>query len=173
MRKIALLSMAVLLSLVFVAAAFSEDSGPVSAKNIDLVGHLDIEGGGMVDVQGDLAVIGHMEPPFATSLIDVSDPAHPRLISRIPTRPGTHSHKARLCGDILVINVERYAGWKKGDKAGLAFFDISRRSEPKEIAFMEMGGDDTGGTGVHRFQLDCQRKLVYASAGAEGFQGNI
>jgi hypothetical protein len=162
----------------FLLAGFCNPSAggsmePLSAKHVTLVGHMDIEGGGMVDVQGDLAVIGHMEPPFATSLIDVSDPAHPRLISRIPTRPGTHSHKARLCGNILVINVERYTGWKKGDRAGLAFFDISRRSEPKEIAFMEMGGDDTGGTGVHRFQLDCRRKLVYASAGAEGFQGNI
>ena len=39
-------------------------------KGITSVGHLDIEGGGMVDVQGTLAVIGHMEPPFATSIID-------------------------------------------------------------------------------------------------------
>ena len=36
-----------------------------------------------------------------------------------------------------------------------------------------MGGIDSGGTGVHRFQLDCGRKLIYASASADGFQGNI
>ena len=173
MRKIVLLSMVVLVSLVFVAAAFSEDSGPVSARNIARVGHLDIEGGGMVDVQGDLAAIGHVEPPFATSIVDVSDPAHPRLVSRINTRPGTHSHKARLCGNTLVINVEKYKGWKKGDKAGLAFFDISNPAQPKEISFMEMGGLDTEGSGVHRFSLDRDRKLVYASASAAGYQGNI
>ncbi len=45
-----------------------------AVKGITPVGHLDIEGGGMVDVQGKLAVIGHMEPPFATSIVDVSDP---------------------------------------------------------------------------------------------------
>ena len=150
-----------------------EDRAPLSAKNISLVGHLDIAGGGMVDVQGNLAVVGHMEPPFATSIIDVADPAHPRVICRIPVRPGTHSHKARLCGNVLAINVEQYSGWGKGDKAGLAFYDISRPAEWKEIAFMEMGGIDSGGTGVHRFQLDCGRKLIYASASADGFQGNI
>jgi hypothetical protein len=144
-----------------------------AAKGIIPVGHLDIEGGGMVDVQGKLAVIGHMEPPFATSIIDVSDPAHPRLVSRIKTRPGTHSHKARLCGNVLVTNAESYKGWKQGDKAGLAFFDISNPAQPSQIAFMEMGGFETGGTGVHRFSLDCDRKLVYASASAAGYQGNI
>jgi hypothetical protein len=36
-----------------------------------------------------------------------------------------------------------------------------------------MGGLSTGGTGVHRFQLDCKRRLVYASGSADGFQGNI
>ena len=50
-------------------------TGAAQARNVALVGHLDIEGGGMVDVQGDLAVIGHMQPPHATSILDVSRPA--------------------------------------------------------------------------------------------------
>ncbi len=145
----------------------------LAVKGITSVGHLDIEGGGMVDVQGSLAVIGHIEPPLATSILDVSDPSHPRVVSRIKTRPGTHSHKARLCGRTLVTNAEVYGGWKPGDKAGLAFFDISHPDQPHEVAFMEMGGLETGGTGVHRFQLDCDRKLVYASASADGYRGNI
>jgi hypothetical protein len=60
-----------------------------------LVGHLDIAGGGMVDGKGTLAVVGHMEPPYATTLLEVADPANPRILSRIKARPGTHSHKAR------------------------------------------------------------------------------
>lgn len=166
-----------LIGMLFLAAVggpvSGEGSQARSAKNISLVGHLDIEGGGMVDVQGNLAVVGHMEPPLATSIIDVADPAYPRVISRIPVHPGTHSHKARLCGSILVTNAEKYSGWEKGNKAGLVFYDISRPAEWKEIAFMEMGGLDSGGTGVHRFQLDCGRKLVYASASADGYRGNI
>ena len=85
-------------------------AGPLSAKSVELVGHIDVEGGGMVDVKGNIAVVGNMEPPYATTLLDVSDPVHPRVLAKIKARPGTHSHKARICGNTLVINVERYGG---------------------------------------------------------------
>jgi hypothetical protein len=156
----------------FFACLTLAEPGSLSVKNVNLVGHLDIDGGGMVDVRGNLAAVGHMGPPFATSLVDVTDPAKPRIIARIKARTGTHSHKARMCGNTLVINVERYGG--EGDnKAGLALYDIVNPLAPKEVAFYSMGGQSTGGTGVHRFQLDCPRKLVYVSGSADGFQGNF
>ncbi len=153
-------------------AGMAVAASTVSAKHVALVGHIGIEGGGMVDVKGSLAAVGHMGPPYATTLLDVADPANPRILSRIKARPGTHSHKARICGNTLVINVERYG--KGGDgTAGLALYDISDLHRPKETAYLRMGGLATGGTGVHRFQLDCERKLVYASGSADGFQGNF
>jgi hypothetical protein len=156
-----------LLMILFGSGTAAASPGFVSAKNVTRVGHLDLEGGGMVDVKGNLAAIGHMGPPWATTLLDVSDPAHPRILSRIEVRPGTHSHKARICGSTLVINVERYGGGGDG-MAGLALFDISDPHSPKETATYR-----TGGSGVHRFQLDCTRKLIYAGGGAEGFQNDI
>ncbi len=147
--------------------------GPAESKNVALIGHLDVEGGGMVDVQGTLAVIGHIDPPYATTLVDVSDITKPTILSRIKTWPGTHSHKARLCGNTLIINVEKYRGWKKGDKVGLAFFDVADPVHPKEITLMEMGGVETEGSGVHRYQVDCARKLVYLSGSVDGYLGNI
>jgi hypothetical protein len=160
----------VLLASFFRAGIAFAAPGPLSAHDVVLVGHLDIEGGGMVDVQGSLAAVGHMSPPLATTLLDVSDPQRPRILSRIQARPGTHSHKARLCGNTLVINVEAYGG---SGAAGLALFDVTDPGLPKETAFYRMGGLSSGGTGVHRFQLDCERRLVYASGSADGFQGNI
>jgi hypothetical protein len=68
--------------------------------------------------------------------------------------------------------VERYGGGGDGS-AGLALYDITDPKNPKESAFFRMGGFSTGGTGVHRFQMDCERKLVYASGSADGFQGNF
>jgi hypothetical protein len=165
-----------IVAFIFVFLSFScwalAGSGAVSAENVMLVGHLDIDGGGMVDVRGNLAAVGHMGPPYATSLLDVADPSRPRIVSRIKVRPGTHSHKARICDNTLVINVESYGGGGDG-KAGLALYDITNPREPKEISFYTMGGQSTGGTGVHRFQLDCSRKLVYASGSSDGFQGNL
>lgn len=90
------------------AGAPAAASGPLSSNRMSLVGHLDIEGGGMVDGKGNLAAVGHMAPPYATSLLDVSDPTRPRILSRIRVRPGTHSHKARICGNTLLINVESH-----------------------------------------------------------------
>ena len=37
------------------------------ASNIKRIGHLDLEGGGQVVVQGNYAYVGHMEPPLGTS----------------------------------------------------------------------------------------------------------
>jgi len=145
---------------------------PLSGRNVVLVGHLDIEGGGMVDVKGGIAAVGHMGPPYATTLLDVSDPSLPRILSRIKTRPGTHSHKARICAGTLAVNVERYGVGGEGT-AGLALYDISDPRKPEEITVYGMGGLTTGGTGMHRFQMDCERKLIYASGSAAGFQGNI
>jgi hypothetical protein len=143
-------------------------AGPRSARNIELISHLDVEGGGMVDVVGNLAAVGNMGPPYATTLLDVADPARPRVIAKISARDGTHSHKARICGNSLVINVERYGGGGDGS-AGLALYDVRDPKNPKETAYYRMGGLATGGTGVHRFQMDCDRKLVYASGSADGF----
>jgi hypothetical protein len=143
------------------------------ARNVVSVGYLDIEGGGMVDVQGTIAAVGHMSPPLATTILDVTDPARAKILSRIKARSGTHSHKARICGTTLIINVEQYGMLTKGDKVGLAFYDISDPRQPKETGFFQMGGLDSHGTGAHRFQADCERKLVYTSGSADGFQGNI
>lgn len=165
--------------------ALASEPGPADSRNVELVGHLDIEGGGMVDVHDGIAYIGHMKPPFATSIVDVSDPANPKILSRIEAAPKTHSHKARVCGDIMISNREQYAesipgyiygSFFEGDmKVGLAVTDVSDPAAPKEIAFLEAGGVgfNNAPAGVHRFEFDCERKLAYISATDEGYRGNI
>lgn len=80
------------------------------ASNVKRLSRLDIPGGGQVEVNGDYAYIGHMTPPHGTSIIDVSDPRKPRLVSKIDL-PGvdTHTHKVRIVGDsYMIVNSERY-----------------------------------------------------------------
>ncbi len=93
------------------------------ARNISRLGHLDIAGGGQVVVQGNYAYVGHMKPPMGTSIIDVSDPANPRVTAHVPPPDEySHTHKVRVVGDIMITNVEqdRRHFLRKGEKiAGL------------------------------------------------------
>jgi hypothetical protein len=89
------------------------------ARNARRVARLDIPGGGQVVVRDGYAYVGHMKPPDGTSIIDVSDPANPRIVSHVtPPDAYSHTHKVRCVGDIMVTNVEmdRRHFLRKGEK---------------------------------------------------------
>ena len=77
------------------------------ARNVRRLGHLDIPGGGQVTVQGNYAYVGHMKPPHGTSIIDISDPAKPQVVSHIDPPEWSHTHKVRVAGDLMITNVEQ------------------------------------------------------------------
>jgi hypothetical protein len=141
-----------------------------SAKGLRQVGYFDCPGGGQIVVHGTTAFIGHMRAPNGTSIVDVADPAHPRLLARLEMPPGTHSHKVRVAGGLMVINRERNQAdisVPPGDfRGGLGIFDVSNRQRPREIKRWE-----TGGAGVHRFDFDGHH--AYISPTVEGYRGNI
>jgi hypothetical protein len=79
-------------------------------RNVRRIGHLDLPGAGQVFVSGSHAYVGHIPnaDQLGTSIVDISDPANPRVVSAITLDdPGSHSHKARAVGDILIVNHER------------------------------------------------------------------
>jgi hypothetical protein len=80
---------------------------PKLSHNTRCLSHLDIEGGGQIVVSDGYAYIGHMKPPHGTSIVDVSDPRKPRIVSRLESGPWSHTHKVRVCGDIMITNVEQ------------------------------------------------------------------
>jgi hypothetical protein len=75
--------------------------------NTQCLSNLGIEGGGQVVVEDGYAYIGHMKPPHGTSIIDISNPRKPRVRARLEVSPWSHSHKVRVCGDIMITNVEQ------------------------------------------------------------------
>lgn len=118
------------------------------ARNIRLLGHLDIPGGGEVTVRGDYAYVGHMKPPMGTSIIDISDPAQPRVVSHVaPPDEWSHTHKVKVAGDLMITNVEQDQRHflRKGDKIaglraeGLSDAEIAGRLAVKlsDIAVLE------------------------------------
>jgi hypothetical protein len=88
------------------------------SRNIRRAGHLDIPGGGQVVVQGNYAYVGHMKPPHGTSIIDISDPADPKVVSHVGPPEWSHTHKVRVVGDLMITNVEQDKRHflRKGDK---------------------------------------------------------
>ena len=138
-----------------------------SAQGLREVGFFDCAGGGQVRVDGATAYIGHMTNPYGTSLVDVSDPRNPRLLSHVKMPPGTHSHKVHGLGDLMIRNHELIGPGKPDDfSTGVGIFDVSDRESPRLITTW-----DTVGRGVHRFDFD--GRFLYFSSTVEGFRGPI
>jgi hypothetical protein len=80
------------------------------AHNVTRLARLELPGAGQIYVAGDYAYVGHIPNPrqLGTSILDVSDPRSPRVVSQIHLDdPESHSHKARVIGDLMIVNSER------------------------------------------------------------------
>jgi hypothetical protein len=132
------------------------------------VAWLDCAGSGQVVVEGNFAYLGHMDPPHGTSVVDVSDPRHPRIVWTTDIPVGLHSHKVRVGNDVMVVNREGHRGGtvRDGDFVGLRIFDIADPARPREVCRWA-----SGGMGVHRFTFD--GRYAYISPEVEGYVGNI
>lgn len=160
------------------------------AQNVREVGHLDIVGGGQVVVHDGYAFIGHMQPPHGASIVDVRDPANPRVVAEIaPPSPYSHTHKIRVAGNLLISNVERHNRhfYRKGEHIDAAEAELreSLGREPTEaelaarigvneadIAELRAGlerGYDEGGFRVFDISdIENPRLLVHQRTGGVG-----
>jgi hypothetical protein len=137
-------------------------------KGFRQVARLELPGSGQVVVEGNYVYLAHMQPPIGTSIVEVSDPTRPRLVTQLDIPPNLHSHKVRVHGDVMLVNHEKYRGYQGDERprGGLKVFDISNRSNPREIAFVSAGEQ-----GYHRFTFD--GRYCYGSPEPEGYVGNI
>jgi len=82
--------------------------GVISAKGMKRLAWLDLPGGGQVRGEGRWAYVGHMRPPHGTTILDMADPLHPKIVTTIPLETdASHTHKVRIAGDIMITNVEQ------------------------------------------------------------------
>jgi hypothetical protein len=151
-----------------------------SKRSIGPVSWTDCAGGGQVVVQNGIAYIGNMRNPQGTLIVDVKDPKKPKIISQLSMPPGTHSHKVRVSGDIMITNREALGQHAlhgevppDGYTGGLSIYDISKPEAPKLITNWD-ATDPAGARyarGVHRFDFD--GRYAYISPTMEGYVGNI
>lgn len=93
----------------------------VLQRNIRRIGRIDIPGGGQIVVDGNYAYVGHMKPPHGTTILDISDPANPKVVSTIELPDAySHTHKVRVVGDLMFTNVEQNDRHFMRKSAGLA-----------------------------------------------------
>ena len=138
------------------------------ASNTKLVSYIDCPGGGQVWWDRDTLYVSHMRPPDGTSIYDVSDPKHPKLIAKLDVPMGWHSHKVRVANGLMVVNYEKFRDGAPDFGGGLGIFDVSTPSQPKLVNKWRVTGE---GGGVHRYDFD--GRYAYISPTAEGYVGNI
>lgn len=145
-------------------------SGAEEAVGLDLVGHCDLGGFGdgmQVMRSGDALYVGHFGPSgMGTSILDVSNPAAPRVARQLRAPGGTHTHKVQVADGLLLVNHEQFRG---GDpySAGMAIYDLADPFDPRQIGWF-----DSTGKGVHRIVWEGGR-YAYVSAIPEGFDDRI
>lgn len=139
------------------------------AHNTRLVSHIDCHGGGQAWVDGTTLYVSAMRPPDGTSIYDVADPRHPKLLATLQVPMGWHSHKVRAQNGIMIVNYEKFREGADDFGGGLGIFDVSNPARPKLITHWKVS--NAVGGGVHRFSFD--GRYAYISPTAEGYVGNI
>ena len=103
-------------------------------------GWFDCAGGGQVVVKNNIAYVGNMRNPHGTLIIDVKDPKKPKTIAEISMPTGTHSHKVRVEGDLMINNREVLGAHAlkgevppEGYTGGISIYDVSNPARPRLI----------------------------------------
>ena len=145
---------------------------PLEQNGLELVGHSDLGGRGdgmQVMRNGDVLYVGHMgDFGVGTSVVDIADPARPKVLRQISVPKGTHSHKVQLADGLLLANHEQYP-YRVGvpESTGLLVYDVTMPADPRQIGFLPIDG-----LGVHRIWFAGGR-FAYASAGEKGYRNRI
>jgi hypothetical protein len=141
-----------------------------ATSNIRHLSRMELPGGGQIAIQGHFAYVGHQNGPEGTTILDISEPRKPKIVSRLMVpNELTHTHKVRVIDDLMVTNSELQPGSGRRNEfadAGFRIYDVKDRTNPKLVTFVK-----THGKGVHRFDLD--QDYAYISTEMEGFVGNI
>ena len=147
------------------------------AQNVEVLGYHDLEGRpafklAMQEVNGRwylyLAHLWHR----GWSVLDVTDPTTPQLVTYIPGPENTWTIQIQVAEGKMITALERIApGWGGVDgqafAEGFFIFDVSEPTKPRRIGHFQ-----TGSTGTHR-NFYGGGNFIHAAAGAPGMAGKI
>ena len=148
-----------------------------AARNVQAVGYSDLDGRpgfkmAIREVNGRWYLyLGHLWHR-GWSIVDVTDPASPRIVRFIPGPENTWTIQMELAGNRMVTALEKIApGWggdpnKRFDE-GVLIWDVSDPINPKTL-----GHYFTRASGTHR-NFYSGGRYVHLSAAAPGYDGQI
>ena len=67
------------------AARMSTGASTFASDNVRHLSRMELPGGGQIVIQGRYAYVGHQHRPDGTTIIDISDPRHPVVVSKLMT----------------------------------------------------------------------------------------
>lgn len=154
------------------------------SRDMALLGHHALQGRGayqpVIHAQGGrwYAYVGHhggsavnpltgASEPNGTSVLDVTDPRKPRLVSHIPGAPGGGAQMARVCGGRELPKAERdrtYLLRTYGNSAH-EVWDVSEPSRPSRVAVVSDGLN-----GTHKSWWECDTGIAYLVSGVPGWR---
>ncbi len=147
---------------------------PERKKNVRVIGHTDLDGWGdtfQIQVRDGTAYVaasgacGHV----GMTVLDVSNPAKPKVVHRIVDKPSVRTHKLLLVEDALYTNSEIVPSENDPEAiGGLRIFDLKNPQKPRFVNYLEAEG-----RGLHRPIYDKERKLLYCSAFKDGCRGKV
>jgi hypothetical protein len=157
------------------------------ASNMRLVGSNDLQGRSayqpVIEQQGRrwIAYIGHhggkslnpltgQEESNGTSVVDVTDPAQPRLVAHIPGEPGNGEsgggQMARVCSGkgLAKANPDHFYLLRTYGNSAHEVWDVTVPEKPVIVSRI------TGVTGTHKNFWECDTGIAYLVSGVPGWK---
>ncbi len=149
---------------------------PEEAHNVRLVAHSDLNGWGdafQIQVGGGICYVAAsgVNNHDGMTILDVKDPANPKIVNQIVDKPAARTHKVlRINDEVLITNSEIRPKFKDDPEVigGLRIFDNTDPFHPKFINYIEVDG-----FGIHRPIYDRKRQLLYSSGFKDGYAGKV
>jgi len=166
------------------ACASAEVPGPAEQRNMELVGHHDLQGRSayqpLVHAQGGrwiayIGLHGGVMPNAlsgktehnGTAILDVSDPKRPQLLAHIPGAPGAGAQMVRVCDG---------AELPRADKArvyllrtfGNSAHEVWNVTDPARPALLRTVA--SGLRGTHKNWWECDSGIAYLVSGVPGWR---
>ena len=148
-----------------------------SSSNMEIVGHSDLNGAGKggeglaLHQYPDgrrVLFLAHESAPMCVSVVDVSKPQDPRVITQIPVpAPQLRCNSLGLSGTTLAVAHQTDKQGQKG--AGIEVFDVADPAHPKTLSYFDTSGPHS--RGVHYLWF-ADGHYAYLTTGAADFIPN-